>query len=307
MAAVHDIPTSEQDEARARRIERLVELSEDGYDAYEDVDWTVPVDPEDERLGLFSFDPLAATDWYRRLPEARQAEVGLARAASNLRTGWEFECLLQQGLLRHAYEMDNTNASFRYLHTEVMEESQHTLMFHEFIRRHAPHVKGITGWERTVADPLVYAVARSTPALFYFLVLGGELPIDHIQRLALKDRIHPLLERLMEIHVEEEARHVAFANDEVRRLVPSMSLPERTALSLATAPLLGIMVRMMVRPSKWFVDHYDIPRRDLARAYRSDESRQLHLDAARRIVKLADGVGMLTPVTRPAWRAAGLV
>ena len=62
--------------------------------------------------------------------------------AANLRIGWEFENLLQQGLLNHAWRMRNTNASFRYLHTEV-EESQHTLMFYEFVRRHAPHVLGM--------------------------------------------------------------------------------------------------------------------------------------------------------------------
>lgn len=302
--AVQDVPETD---ARTRKIERLVEMSADHHDAYGDVDWSTQVDPEDPRLQLFSFDPLAQTDWYQRLPEPRKAEVGLARTAANLRTGWEFECLLQQGLLRHAYEMDNTNASFRYLHTEIMEESQHTLMFHEFIRRHAPHARGITGWERVLADPLVYVVARTTPALFYFMVLGGELPIDHVQRQALKEDIHPLLARLMEIHVEEEARHVAFANEEVRRLVPAMARPQREVLAIAVATVMAIMVPMMVLPSPWLVDFYDVPRRDLRRAYRTPETKQLLRESAHRLQRLADSVGLMTPAARLVWKRNGLM
>jgi hypothetical protein len=290
-----------------RRVERLVSLSANSHDAYDDVDWSVPLDPEDPRLQVFSFDPLSHTDWYRRLPAPRKAKVGLARAAASLRTGWEFENLLQQGLLRHAYEMNNTNASFRYLHTEVIEESQHTLMFYEFIRRHAPHVEGITGWHRVIADPLVAITARTSPALFYFMVLGGELPIDHMQRLALKEtQIHPLLQRIISIHVEEEARHVAFANAEVRRIVPALSRRARQLLSMQIPLVLGIMVPMMNQPAPWLVKQYDIPKRDLARAYASPAARTQQADSVYRIQRVAERLGLLHPAAKAAWKAANI-
>ena len=300
--------TADQDR-RTAKIERLIALSSSRHDAFEDVDWSMEVDPEDPRLELFGFDPLSWTDWYQRLPAPRRSEVGLARTAANLRTGWEFENLLQQGLLHHAWNMSNTNASFRYLHEEVMDESQHTLMFHEFIRRHAPHVGGMGTFWRTVADPVVYVASRHADALFYFMVLGGEIPIDHLQRQALKlpeDQIHPLLRRLMEIHVEEEARHVAFANEEIRRIVPALDPVSRHALSLAIPVVLGVMVPMMSRPAPWLIDHYRIPRRDLRRAYSRPEARRMDADSCVRIQRVCESQGLMSLPARQAWRAAGL-
>lgn len=300
-------PTAEE-EARTRRIDRLIERSADGHDAYADVDWDQVVDPEDPRLRLFSFDPLARTDWYRQLPGPRQSEVGLLRIATSLRIGWEFENLLQQGLLNHAWRMRNTNASFRYLHTEVMEESQHTLMFYEFVRRHAPHVLGMSGFHRTIADPAVFIAARRLPALFYFMVLGGEIPVDHLQRRAIaEEQLHPLLNQIMAIHVEEEARHVAFANTEIRRLVPQMSETSRQALALAIPAVLTDMARLMVYPSRWLVRYYEVPRRDLRRALKHPESRQLLVDSVARIRKVCDSLDLVTRPSHRLWEAAGLV
>lgn len=296
------------DDAYDRKIARLVELSADGYDAFADIDWTQDLDPEDPRLALFSFDPLARTDWYQRLPAVRRAEVGLLRTATSLRIGWEFENLLQQGLLARAFGMRNTNASFRYLHTEVMEESQHTLMMFEFVRRHAPHARGMAGTLQTLADPAVYGIARKLPALFYFLVLGGEVPIDHIQRRIIKEEaVHPLVKRIMEIHVEEEARHVAFAGGEIRRMVPELNLPARRALALAIPVVLSTMVPLMVHPSPWLVHHYEVPRKDLACAAAHPESRQLLVDSVARIRTVCKQQGLLTREAAVLWRRAGLL
>ena len=297
-----------QDAAYVRRIDRLIARSADGHDAYDDIDWDQVVDPEDPRLRLFSFDPLARTDWYQRLPAPRQSEVGLLRVATSLRIGWEFENLLQQGLLSRAFGMRNTDASFRYLHHEVMEESQHTLMMYEFVRRHAPHARGMAGSLRTLADPAVYGIARRLPALFYFMVLGGEVPIDHIQRLVIRQEdVHPLVQRIMEIHVEEEARHVAFAGAEIRRMVPELNVVERRALAVAIPGVLGLMAPLMVHPSPWLVHHMAVPQKDLARACAHPESRQLLVDSVARIRKICEQQGLLTWEARVLWRRFGLM
>lgn len=294
-------------DAYDRKIERLVALSADGYDAFADIDWEQDLDPEDPRLKLFSFDPLARTAWYQRLPEARRAEVGLLRMATSLRIGWEFENLLQQGLLSRAFGMRNTNASFRYLHTEVMEESQHTLMMFEFVRRHAPHARGMAGILRTVVDPAVYTIARKLPALFYFLVLGGEVPIDHIQRRIIKEEaVHPLVKRIMEIHVEEEARHVAFANEEIRRMVPELGRAQKRALAVAIPVVLSVMAPLMVHPSPWLVHYYDVPRTDLSRALAHPESRSLLADSVARIRTVCTQQGLLTREAVVLWKRFNL-
>lgn len=292
----------------ADTIDRLVDLSANGHDAYDDVDWELPLDPEDPRLRLPDFDPLARTLWYQQLPPPRQSEVGLVRAATQLRVGWEFENLLQQGLLARAYRMRNANASFRYLHTEVMEESQHTLMFFEFVRRHASHARGMPQQLRILGDVVVHVAARRLPALFYFMVLGGEIPIDHVQRLALKTHDpHPLLHRIIEIHVEEEARHVSFANTELRRIVPRLGRADREALAVAVPGVLRVMAPLMVQPTPWLVRHYNIPRRDLRQALEHPESQQLVRDSVARIRKTCEHLDLLTPAGEKVWAAVGLV
>jgi hypothetical protein len=294
-----------------RRVARLVELSiGKGHDAFEDVPWDDPefvVEATDPRNKLWSFDPLADTDWYRSLDEETQALVGLHQTATKLRVGWEFENLLQQGLLALAFRMDNDDASFPYVHQEVMEESQHTLMFYEFNRRYAPEVGGMPRLLLVIADPLVYVVARRWPALFFFMVLGGEIPVDHLQRLGMKEpEAHPLIRHLMAIHVEEEARHVSYANQELRRRVPQMSRPSRAALSVTVPPVMAIMGRLMTEPTSWLRRRWGIPSGDLRKTYRKQEHRQLLPDSLARIRKLCDELGLLNPAAVALWKLGGI-
>jgi P-aminobenzoate N-oxygenase AurF len=88
-------------------VERLSRQSVDKhFDAYADVDWDAPemaIDPADPRWQLVDFDPLAHTAWYRsQQPEVR-ARLGLQRVAVTMRTGWEFENLLQRGSSRTCF------------------------------------------------------------------------------------------------------------------------------------------------------------------------------------------------------------
>lgn len=309
--SVDTAPASQAQSDYDRKVGKLVELSVDqGHDAFADIPWDDPayrVEPTDPRLRLPSFDPLARTAWYRSLPTDEQARVGLQRVSVNLRVGWEFENLLQQGLLARAYRMDNVDSSFPYLHHEVMEESQHTMMFYEFIRRYAPEVHGMPSIIHQGADPLAHAVCRRFPALFYFMVLGGEVPVDVLQRRMLReDDLHPLVERITSIHVKEEARHVSFANEELRRRVPAMSRRGRHALAMTIPAVLGVMARLMVHPTPWMLKVNGVPEHDWEQARETPESRQLLADSVERIRTLADQLDLLTPAARRAWRAAGI-
>lgn len=294
-----------------RRVERLITLSEQrAHDAYDDVPWDQPgyeLDPTDPRLAPFSFDPLVRTPWYQELEPIERARVGLRRIAVNLRIGWEFENYLQQGLLVRALRMGNSEVAFRYVQHEVAEESHHSMMFYEFNRRYAPEVRGMPRPLKLLANPGVQIACRRHPVLFFVLVLGGEIPIDHIQRLVLKEeQVHPLVERIMRIHVEEEARHVAYANQELRRRVPRMSALQRRVTALLVPPLLAVMARLMVHPSPWLVRREGVPRDQLRAAYAHPESRRLLSDSVARIRRLCEELGLMTPLSRRLWRWLGI-
>ncbi|PRC52585.1 hypothetical protein C6A85_58160, partial [Mycobacterium sp. ITM-2017-0098] len=57
--------------------------------------------------------------------------------------------------------------------------------------------------------------AGPLPIPFFFGVLAGAEPIDHTQKNVLREgkALHPIMERVMAIHVAEEARHISFAHE----------------------------------------------------------------------------------------------
>ena len=197
------------------------------HDAYEDIAWDDPdhqIVDADPRLVLWSVDPLARTDWYRALPPEARARVAAHRIASNMRIGLEFENMLQRGLLDFAMRLPQGSPEFRYVLHEVIEETHHTMMFQEFANRAStppsPRLAACPRLLQLLCRQFVLPLAWAFPELFFVFVLGGEEPIDHIQRQSLRAGVeHPLAERVMRIHVTEEARHIGFA----KSFLPSVS------------------------------------------------------------------------------------
>ena len=108
--------------------------------------------------------------------------------------------------------LPNGSPEYRYAYHELIEEGQHSLMFQEFVNRTGLETPGLPTPIRFAAR-FVAAQGRLFPPLFFVFVLGGEDPIDHVQRTTLRSgrELHPLLRRIMQIHVTEEARHICFA------------------------------------------------------------------------------------------------
>jgi hypothetical protein len=292
-------------------VERLSRQSvEKHFDAYGDVDWDSPefaIDPTDPRWFLWDLDPLGATDWYRAQPDDVRARIGLHRVAVGMRTGWEFENVLQRGLLGYAYRLDNGRPEFRYLHHEVIEESQHTMMFQEFINRSGVPVTGLPRPMKFVAETFVIPLNHLFPELFFLFVLGGEDPIDHVQRQRLRDdHGHPLVQRIMRIHVTEEARHLSFARHYLKANVPALGFVRRQILGIATPLLLGVMARQMLYPTPAFAKANNIPRAAIRESKRSQASRDLICDSVAKVRRLSNEIGLINPVTRSIWRLLGI-
>jgi hypothetical protein len=280
------------------------------FDAYADVDWDAPecaLAAGDPRLELPAFDPLGATEWYRSQPVEVRSRIALYRVAAYMKTGWHFENLLQRGLLARAMRLPNGSPEFRYIHHELIEESQHTLMFQEVVNRSGLPVRGMPAVVRVPAAALAIPCARSLPTVFFIGVIGGEDPIDHIQRQLLRDGIrHPLIERIMRIHVTEEARHLTFARHVLRREVPRLNRLRRTLLSLVAPLELSLLARIMLVPPADMVRNCGIPREVMRDAYRSPAGRRFVSDAVRKSRELCGELGLLTPPARVVWRLAGI-
>jgi hypothetical protein len=315
---VTDTPTgpapsraSDPDATFAAIVRRLSRQSVDKhFDAYEDVAWDDPdyqVDWSDPRWELPAIDALGHTSWYRSQPQALRSKLALHRIAACMRVGWEFENVLQRGLLAYAMKLPNGAPEFRYVHHEVVEESQHTMMFQEFINRSGLPVRGMRAIERIAAERFVIPMGRIDPAIFFLFVLGGEDPVDHLQRQQLRDGVsHPLLERIMRIHVTEEARHISFARNYLKTAVPKLSRTRKTALALHAPVLYGAMTRMMCDPHWQLASEYGIPRSVMREAKRSDAHRRLIAECGSKPRKLCSDLGLVDARMAKAWDRLGL-
>ncbi len=281
------------------------------FDAYADVDWDAAghaIDQTDPRWELGDDEPLGATAWYRTLPQPTRARLGLHLIATQVRLGVEFERVLKQGLLEFASTLPHDAPEFRYAYHEVIEEAQHSLMFRELLQRIGLDVPGL-GWLDRLGSRRVARLGRTFPELFFLFVLGGEEPIDHAQREALRDgrATHPLLTRVMRIHVTEEARHICFAREYLRHRVPELSPRRRLSLAVQAPLLLADMTRQMMRPSAHVVRTYEMPRTVVDEAFtRNAVHRAFVMDALAGVRELCDELGLVTTWTRPLWRRLGI-
>lgn len=310
-AVRHPVPVSatDDDDFRATVARLSAQSLVKRYDAYEDIPWDDPefqIEDNDPRMRLWAVDPIGATDWYQSLPEERRFEVARHRVASNMRIGLEFENMLQRGLLDFALRLPQGAPEFRYVLHEVIEETHHTMMFQEFANRAGVQAGTMPRSLQMLCQKAVLPLAWAFPELFFVFVLGGEEPIDHIQRSSLKEAEHPLVEMVMRIHVTEEARHIGFAKSFLAKRVPALGPIRRRILGSVTPVVLAVMVPLMVQPSSRTVREVGIPR-DVVREIRtSDKTRQLNKDSVRKIRKQFGDLGLIDGLNRRIWKAVGL-
>ncbi|MFD1538039.1 AurF N-oxygenase family protein [Nonomuraea guangzhouensis] len=293
-------------------IARLSKASVDKHwEPYKDIPWDDPeflVDQTDPRWELPGVDRLGGHPWYQaRSPETR-ARIGLWRVATAMKIGLQFENLLKRGLLNYAYRLPNGSPEFRYVYHETIEEGHHGMMFQEFVNRTKLPVRGMPGPLSLLAQVAPWIPPISTE-LFFVFVLGGEDPIDHVQRKVLKDdrAHHPLEETIMRIHIAEEARHISFARHYLRDRVPTMPRYRRLMLGVASPIILGIMARIMLAPPGSMIKRFAIPRDVVVQVYLRDPAAKREIrDSVGRTRELCSEIGLVNALTRRIWQVMGI-
>jgi hypothetical protein len=277
------------------------------FDAFKDIDWDDPdlaVDRHDERWILNDADELGAHPWYRSLPKERRIEIGRYRWALIAKVGLQFEQLLIGGVMNHLMWAENGNPEFRYATHEVTEETHHTQMFQEFVNRVCPDVAGAPrSFKRLV--PLLAAAGGAFPEAFFVGILAGEEPIDHLQKAAMRSGgSHPLANRIMQIHIAEEARHIGFAHQYLEHHVPELGFVKRRLLKVLFPVIMRRLCDVIMVPSKQARADMGIPD-EVAKEiwWDSEESGKLLRDLFGDVRMLADNLGIRTRTARLLWRA----
>jgi hypothetical protein len=291
------------------RLRTLSEASvEQHFDAFTDIAWDDPdhaIDPADPRWVLPDVDALGGHPWYRALPEEEQVRIGLYRQANITKVGLQFEQILIAGLMNYAFSLPNGSPEFRYSTHEATEECHHTQMFQEFVNRSGQKVKGGSLVFRMLA-PILPLFAKWVPFGFFMGVLAGEEPIDHTQKSILRSIApqHPLLRRIMQIHVAEEARHIGFAHQYLEHHAPRLRRVDRWILSLLTPVIMRWLCDEIMKPSRRARADMGIPDQVFREVWwESEESRKVLRDLFADVRMLCETCGLMNPVSRRVWRA----
>ncbi|MDT0200936.1 diiron oxygenase [Nocardioides sp. AE5] len=291
--------------------EKLQTLSEASvhqhFDAFVDIDWDNPdyaIHHDDPRWILPEADVLGRHPWYQAQSRERQIEIGLLRQANVTKVGLQFEQVLIGGIMQHAFSLPNGSPEFRYSTHEATEECHHTQMFQEFVNRAGVDVPGGNRFFRTVA-PFLPLAAAVLPEVFFVGVLAGEEPIDHVQKSILRagDDLHPLLQRIMQIHVAEEARHIGFAHEYLAQRIPELSGPRKALLSVLYPVIMRTLCDIILVPGKEITDQMGMPRSVIRDVYwKQPESQKVLRDIFGDVRMLAEETKLMNPVSRLVWK-----
>src|ERR1700720_2647883 len=200
--------------------ERLLKGSVNkSYAPVVDIDWDAPLDPDKFYLPPKTVS-LYGTPMWDEMPRAQRIELSRQELVNTLSAGIWFENILNQALLRKMMHQDPTARATHYELTELGDETRHMVMFGKAIERVGAKAVQPRLYQRIVINALPLTFKGS---LLWVAALIGEEIFDSLQRQMMDDdELQPMVQRLMRIHVTEEARHIQFARDGLRKRAPHM-------------------------------------------------------------------------------------
>ena len=184
-----------------------------------DIDWDAPLDPDKFYLPPWTVS-LYGTALWDAMTRAEQIELSRQELVNTLSAGIWFENILNQALLRKMLHQDPTARATHYELTELGDETRHMVMFGKAIEKVGAKPVQPRLYQRILINMLPFAFRGS---FLWVAALIGEEIFDSLQRQMIEDpQLQPMVQRLMRIHVTEEARHIQFARDGLRRRAPHL-------------------------------------------------------------------------------------
>ena len=273
------------------------------YDPEVDLDWDAPLADglwfmQPERLSLYG------TPIWDRLTEEQRIELSRHEVASIASVGLWFELILMQMMARELYDADHTSDRTHYALTEMGDECRHSIMFGRAIARCGAPAYGPTAHVHRLGRGFK-AVASGVSA--YASILVAEEILDRWQRELMKDeRVQPLIRMVSRVHVLEEARHMAFAREEVERAVPRLSKAGLALHRTLTAQTGFMVARTLVNPKVYAALGLD-PREARRQALGNPHYQETLAWMGERVLSFLDEQGLIGPAQRPVWRRSLLM
>jgi hypothetical protein len=284
--------------------ERLLRTSRrHSFDPDVDVDWDAPQDPD-----VFYMPPqlvsIYETPLWDGLTHRQRVELSKREMCSIASFGIWSEMMLMQALVMHAYRQRYDSDHVAYALTEIADECRHSKMFGRMVRTCGLRTHRPRAAEFHLAK-LLGAVYDPMPVFAGTLVV--EEFTDAFQRTTFPDEdVQPLVRQVTRIHVIEEARHIKYAREELKRLVTVLPAVRRRMAAAGLARVTRVMTGQLVHPSCYTAVGLD-PRLARRVAAVSPHRRATMAWAFRRCTAFFDEVGFLDGRARDIWVRGGLL
>ncbi|MBT2510006.1 diiron oxygenase [Streptomyces sp. ISL-98] len=289
---------------REQVAERLLESSaKHSFDPETELDWAAPVED-----GKWFWPPelvsLYDTPLWHKMSEDQRMDLARHEAASLASLGIWFEIILMQLLVRHIYDKSLTSNHVRYALTEIADECRHSMMFAKMIQKAGAPSYPVPRLYHNLAR--VLKTVSTTPGSFAATLLGEEI-LDWMQRLTFPDeRVQTLVRGVTRIHVVEEARHVRYAREELRRQMVTAPLWERELTRVSCGEAARVFSTCFVNPKVY--DNVGLDRREaVAQVKASGHRAEVMQSGAKRLTDFLDDIGVLQGVGRRLWKSSGLL
>ncbi|GAC1408018.1 MAG: hypothetical protein NVSMB60_28980 [Mycobacterium sp.] len=279
--------------------ERLLKGSvKKSYAPIVDIDWGAPLDPDKFYLPAKTVS-LYGTPLWDEMAREQQIELSRQELVNTLSAGIWFENILNQALLRKMMHQDPTARATHYELTELGDETRHMVMFGKLIEHIGAKPMHPKGYQRILINALPLAFRGS---LLWVAALIGEEIFDSLQRQMMDDpELQPIVQRLMRIHVTEEARHIQFARDGLRKRAPHMRRLNKMWISNLNG-IGGIFFQyLFTSPVPYRRVGLD-PREARRAARRSPHRHEVQVVGFEPLAAFLEEVGLMGPIARRMWQ-----
>ncbi|MCX4845246.1 diiron oxygenase [Streptomyces sp. NBC_00893] len=289
---------------REQIAERLLASSaKHSFDPDKELDWDSAIE-----VGKWFWPPelvsLYDTPLWRKMSEEQRMDLSRHEAASLASLGIWFEIILMQLLVRHIYDRPVTSNHVRYALTEIADECRHSMMFGRMITWGGAPDYPVPRVYHNLAR--VLKTVSTTPGSFAATLLGEEI-LDWMQRLTFPDeRVQTLVRGVTRIHVVEEARHVRYAREELRRQMVTAPRWERELTRLSCGEAARVFSVCFVNPRVY--ENVGLDRHEaVAQVKASGHRAEVMQSGAKRLTDFFDDIGVLNGVGRRLWKSSGLL
>lgn len=289
---------------REQVAERLLDSSaKHSFDPDTELDWDAPLEE-----GKWFWPPelvsLYDTPMWKKMSEEQRMELSRHEAASLASLGIWFEIILMQLLVRHIYDKSVTSAHVRYALTEIADECRHSKMFARMIQKGEAPAYPVSRLNHNLAR--ILKTVSTTPGSFACTLLGEEI-LDWMQRLTFPDeRVQTIVRGVTRIHVVEEARHVRYAREELRRQMVTAPRWEQELTRVSCGEAARVFSIAFVNPQVY--TNVGLDRREaVAQVKASGHRREVMQSGAGRLTEFLDDIGVLRGVGRKLWKSSGLL